>query len=444
MLLLSLALVTAVQAAAPDRVAWVGSSGLSAPADLSVSPDGLAVVFADDSNGLIGVLDLRTWTVSTVSLGTASCSGGRGAAAWDDGTHIQIYTGCQEGTVAHATLSNGTLVPANDSVDIGDGPVLGLLQADDILYVLTQGADGTGAPIMHTIDPTTGTVDGEADFPVTLGHNGYVDMEVAGNYVVVLHGGDNLSKVYRPMGASTIETNGLGSLQGADLVVSSSGNEVFAGGGSEVARYALGDNFWYGSLGSGDGLQDVDALGLDEADDLMLVADGGAQVLKLFSWTANTDTVGNVVQDSFDYPTNGATVSEVVSTDTYTIAGTMGGEFWVMTAAPWVDIDESAPQLGGERGQRPTHVHQRRGWPGSARTACRMNTRPHSGDGSGCRSPMCSAPWRQSGWPMPQSRPVPAFWSRLRSATRKKRAAVGSWQRETSCSASPRTAPTNT
>jgi|GEM_PF-863360 len=340
MLILPLALAFAApaRALAPDRVAWVTAPGLTGATDLSISPDGLSLLLADPGGGAMGVLDLRSWKLSTV----APCGGATGAAAWDNGGTVQVYAGCEDGTVTWATLGDGDLSLSGEVIDVADGPVLGIVQDADILYVVTDPVDGSN-PTLHSIDPTTGTIDGVSSMPLVLGHSGFVDMELAGTYLVVLHGGDNLSKVYLTAPSSSGETNSLGTLTGRDLVVSSSGNVVFAGGGSAVGRFALGDNSWYATLGTGDGLEDVDGLGLLETDGLMLVADGGAQLLKTFLWTANAETVGNVVQDGFDYPTVAATVAEVVTTGDYTIAGTAEGELWVLTAAPWVEVTEVKP-----------------------------------------------------------------------------------------------------
>lgn len=327
------------RALAPDRVAWT-TTELSQATDLVLAPDGLSVVMADPSAGALGVLDLRSWSVRTAS----TCAGSVGAAPWTVDDEVRVYTGCEDGTVTWATLSDGDLSPSGQSVDVAGGPVLGLLWLDGLLYVLTEPDDG-GNPTLHVYDPDSDAVDAIDGYPSTLGHSGYQDMEENGSYLLVLHGSDNLSKVSPSTGSSVVEQAALGVLDGQDLVTQAEGTSVYGAGGAAFAWFDLSENDWSLYLDSSDGLDEVEAVCLLEEEELLVLADAGEGALLLFEYFGSTNGVGDDEVDRLAYPEGQAGVSEIVSADGFVVAGTDQGALWVMTGGPWVEVQSWTPDV---------------------------------------------------------------------------------------------------
>ncbi|RME20586.1 MAG: hypothetical protein D6798_20130 [Deltaproteobacteria bacterium] len=345
LVLVALALLRApaARAGVPDRVAASIDATSGAPWDLAPGPDALALVFVDTEAGLLGTLDLRSWEVETVS----ACSGAMGVAFWDDGSEVHVYTGCGDGSVATTTLVDGHLGSVETAFEVGDGAVLGVVGDGSLLYVLTDPDDGS-YPTLHSVDPDGGTVDGVGGFPVTTSSSGFEDIALSGGTAFVLHGGDNLSKVTLSSGSLASESGSLSSLEGRDLVISSTGGSILAGGGSTVARFNTGDNGWDLQITSGDGLSEVDALGLLEQDGMLAVADEGLHSTLWFTWDSSTGVTGNIVQDELPWPTTDTAVTEMaVVLDDYLVAGTEDGSLWVATDRPWVDITATDPTVAG-------------------------------------------------------------------------------------------------
>jgi hypothetical protein len=334
--------------ASPDRVAWIGpsstgSSLLSETQDLVVAPDGFTVLLADPSGGSLAALDTRSWDLDQVDL----CEGTRGVGPWNDGSETRVYVGCADGLVRWATLEDGLLSSAESSIDIGAGEVLGLLVVEGLLYVLTEDPDG-GYPSLHVVDPLTAEVDGVSGYPSTMARDGFVDMESNGTYLLVLHGSDNLSKVDISTGSVSSETNSLGSLDGQDLVAREDGGAFFAAGGPAVAWYDLSGNDWSLSLDSSDGLDEVDSICLLEESEELLVADGGASAFSIYEFFSASSTFGDEVLTRFDYGSAGETVSEMVRLADKVVIGTRGGELWVATGGPWVEVSAVTPSEAGQ------------------------------------------------------------------------------------------------
>ena len=330
---------SAALALGPDRVAWT-STELSQTTDLVLAPDGRTVLMADPSAGALAALDLRSWSVRT----STTCAGAVGAAPLEVDGEVRVYTGCEDGTVTWATLEDGDLASSGESIDVADGPVLGLLLLDELLYVLTEPDDGSN-PSLHVVDPGDSTVDGVDGYPSTLGHSDYQDMEHNDSYLLVLHGSDNMSKVSPATGSSVVEQAALGVLDGQDLVTQAEGSYVYGAGGPAFAWFDLSENDWSLYLDSSDGLSEVESVCLLEEDELLVLADGGEGALLVFDYYGSTNGVGDEVVDRLDYPEGGGAVSEMVAVDGFVVAGTDDGGLWVMTGGPWVEVSSWTPDV---------------------------------------------------------------------------------------------------
>lgn len=332
--------------AAPDRVAHVlpasSSGGLSSSQDLVLAPDGTTVLLADPVQGQLAALDTRTWELDRLAL----CDGARGAAPYHDGAAQRVFVGCGDGRLRLATLEEGWLSDAGESVEVAEGAVLAVQVVDGQVFALAE--DGSGGLDVHRYDPESGALDSLSGFPSALSQSGAVDMESNGTWLFVLHGSDNLSKLDVSTGAVVIAQNGLSSLNGEDLVAVQDGGPVFAAGGAAVAWFDLSGNDWSLYLSGEDGLEGVEALCLLPGDGRLLLADGLREELLLYEYDTSSHTFGDELLEAIPYGSSGASVSEAVLLDPQLILGTDAGELWIATRGPWVDLVSLSPEAAAD------------------------------------------------------------------------------------------------
>ncbi len=326
--------------AAELRVADVMSVG-TAVTEVVPTGDGRWVGALEQGSGEIRILD--TWTWSEVGITPCGSAGVGGLALYegDDGT-LRFYAGCGDGSLAWAEWDGAAWLGGDAPVALDSGPVRGLAVYDGVVYAVTDPADGEGNPEIHTYDIASEAVDGIDGFPSTLGLSGYADCAVAGSVLIVSTGGDRVSKVDLTTGNATQPTTVVGAADLTDvLTVPSSGRIFMAGGGSGVIEYQTGANLTSISIGTDDGLVDVTALGLDPDESLLTVADASLGELLLFGYDGGPSSVET---DAAAFPEEGVgEVTEIAGLDGYAVAGTDGGDLWILTDRPWVEAGGPSP-----------------------------------------------------------------------------------------------------
>jgi MYXO-CTERM domain-containing protein len=121
-------------------------------------------------------------------------------------------------------------------------------------------------------------------------------------------------------------------------------NLLVAGGSAGVLSYETSANRLISWLNDDEGVDSATALALDLSGGVFLVADGSAsQFLRYVASTSTGLPSGDVV-DTLSYPSAGGDVTEFGVIDGYVIAGTSGGDIWVLTDRPWVEADSPKPK----------------------------------------------------------------------------------------------------
>lgn len=327
-------------ATVPEKVSWTSAVGTSVP-DLQASSDGRWVALLEEGSGEVRFLDTWSWSVEQAN---APCVDAKvtAQALWEDDTELRLYVGCSDSTVRWLSLVAGDWTSSDESVELDGGEVLGMAESNGAVIIVAAQADEGGNPMVHHLDPTDGGLDETGGYPETLGYNGFVDLAATDAYVVVAHGGDNVSKIDVATGSPTVNAMGQSSLDAVDVILTDSGTFLISGG-QAVVDLELSTNDLALAIDSGDGIEDVGAGIVTDDGDSFLLADGGRGEFLLFTMGASSGLPGDEEQDSFAFPdaSSGALVRELVSVGEHLVAGTESGEVWVLGAAPWVEASVS-------------------------------------------------------------------------------------------------------
>lgn len=315
-----IALWAAVALAAPDRLAWSGPVG-GVLEDVAVSPDGAWAATVDVSGPVLWLLDTGSWTTTAVS---ALCDGAAGVVLTAEGEGTVAWVGCEDGTVDRFDIAaDGTVLRTEAAVDLGDGAVLGLEADEEALYAVLDADGGLEVTAVGLDDAATGT-----GFPVSLIQTGYADLTVTGTTLVVLHGGDDLTRVDTTAGGVA---NPAEAQVGRDFVDAYpyAGVAVWAADAEtgSALRFNLTDNTWQLLLIAV--ADTVRAVALDDAAGWLALATG-EEVLVYPA--ANGSPAG----DAEAVPGVPGLV-ELAVLDGYLLGVDDDAAFQVLTDRPWVD-----------------------------------------------------------------------------------------------------------
>lgn len=328
-----LLLLLSLQAfAAPDHVAATWSIGSELGA-LAVSADGRWIATIETSSDELRVLDTLTWSADT--LDAAPCDGLAGLTGVEVAGAQRFYVGCSDGTVRWAEVSDDGIDVSTDEISVGSEAIIGLVAGDETIFALEDGEDSRQ---LHVITVSDGTVDDGGYYPVEVVQEGYYDLLWTGVDVIVLHGGDNVSLVVGSSGTLSAPErawSGADCLQGA---IGSGPSALFACSDAGVLRYVTTlSSGWAAALTTSDGLDTPNAIAIDESDSddpYVIVGDDGEAVV--YAYDSSTGYPDDSALETIDL--DGASLSRLVSTGGYAVASTPGGELWVLTDRPWVEI----------------------------------------------------------------------------------------------------------
>jgi len=317
--------------AAPDHVAATYALGSQLGA-LAVSADGRWIATIEGASDELRVLDTLTWSAST--LDAAPCSGLAGLASVEIAGAQRFYVGCDDGTLRWAEVSEDGIDVATDAIPVGSDAIIGLVASDDTIWALEDGEDYRQ---LHVLDAASDSVDDGEDYPVEVVQEGYEDLLWTGVDVIVVHGGDNVSLVVGSSGALSAPERAYSGAECTRGAVGTGPSALFACGEAGVLRYVTTSSAWAAALTTADGLSSPNAIAIDESngdDPYVIVGDDG-EVL-VYAYDSTTGYPDDSALETIDL--DGASLSRLVSTDGYAVASTPGGELWVLTDRPWLEI----------------------------------------------------------------------------------------------------------
>ena len=283
------------------------------------------------------LLSTKDWSLSGVApCGTFSASG------VDVSSDGDLYIGCSDGSISMYDTALQTNAFALEEAS----SVLSINIKEKQLYALAEQESG-GNPRLHHIDLST-QIESTGSFPSTLGYSSYKDSEIVSNFLIVSHGGNNLSKVDLSSGSPTRDDQGPTSPTYSDVLRDvSAANALVAGGTGGVVLFQLSSNNTQLSL-SGNDWGEVTALAAGEGS--LWIADEQSNSIKEVSYTMGSAAPGNEILQ--EVALNGITSSvlEMADLGEYLVFVTDGGDYGVITDNPWVTatMSDTATLMTGD------------------------------------------------------------------------------------------------
>jgi len=321
-------------AAPPDRSPAEFALGSGDVDQVIVSADGRLT--GAIANSTLYLLDMDDWSVQHV----APCTVTSAVLEWWATDVHYLWVGCSDGGVRVHLWEGGDLSVVESEgepvvFDLGEDPVLGVWwwAAGDLMYGLTE--DGDGILQLHTIDTVTGDVDQETGFPTTLVQKDFVEGVTTTSYLVLFHGGDNVTQL--SFGASTPIINTTPSPYSPTDFAPSIRDTVYGGAHNAIAEYLPSTRVFNAFLTGVGAVEAIGASTLSDDEWLVVVDETGAT-----SWELSSGTVvGTEPVHSFD--PGDSLVDIAVARWGYAFAGTTDGGLRVLTANPWVSDLTATP-----------------------------------------------------------------------------------------------------
>ena len=344
-----LLLLASIAFAAEPRVAWTSEEGTGVT-DLSVAGSADRYVgFVESGSGGVRVLDTATWEVTVL----APCSGDRATAVGaSDTVSGRLFVGCDDGTLTWialgtdgAALSGATLTGSTD-------PIRGVAAVEGVLVALAGPLDGGSYQLLSAATPSNLVSGDSLDAGISFTGVGFEDLGVSGGWAIVSQGESFAGRV-APAGGGYVPNNSAVGANDLTDVLDTTGpggdvNALLADPTNGVMSFNLNTLDVLPVLASTSGVESPTALAL--FDGQLLIADADRDAFLTFSYNSSTGLPGNAEQDAAAFPSAGGAVLELVASGGYAVAGTSGGELWVYTDRPWVDIssDTDDPVTEGD------------------------------------------------------------------------------------------------
>jgi hypothetical protein len=329
--------VLAAAQATPDRLAV--SMDLDSPVDRFAQSTADDFVAFLDNAGDLNVLDMRSWSLASIR---PSCTAKDIALFKADDDTITLYGACSDGSLAIFVVNDdGSLSvhePGSVVLDESDG-LLGLVAGQYELWAASDDDVGVG---LH--DYTPATESGNVYGPYTTGLSGFKMLVVQGDDLIIVHGGDNLTKVDMMTGAAVQNQENLSGRSFVDAASDGDNLLYLMDSGGAVVRFVNSTNDYQVVLNESDGLETCTAIALQPKNDdaYIAVAESSADEIYLFPLDVSSFIVGDTPEVSFA----AGNVNALLATEAVLFAGTSSLDLY--SAAPWVEITTAPSGVVGE------------------------------------------------------------------------------------------------
>jgi hypothetical protein len=320
-----MALVTAQ--ATPDRLA--NSMELDSPVDrFAQSAVDDFVAYLDNSGGL-NVLDMRSWSLDSVS---PSCAAKDIALFKEDDGTVTLYGACSDGSLAIFEVNEDGSLSVHEPGTVVLDETEGLLGVVAGQYELWAASDDTVGVGLHDYTPATETANVYG--PYTTGLSGFEMLVVQADDLIIIHGGDNLTKVGMMTGAAVQNQENLSGRSFVDAASDGDNLLYLMDSGGAVVRFISSTNDYQVVLNESDGLETCSAIALQpqNEDAYIAVAESSANEIRLFP----LDVSNSIVSDTPVVSFSADNVNALFATESTLFAGTATLDIY--SAAPWVEI----------------------------------------------------------------------------------------------------------
>lgn len=335
----------------PDRQTGKVDVGANDIERFAVSTDGRWVGGRDKGTKALFVIDVEDWSV----LSAAPCDV-TGVAFGASGDDVDLWVGCEDGFLGLYTVDGGAIVAQTDeggaaiSIDVGLGEALQgvwLYEADgDTTLVMASWSGADTDPVgIHVLDPDDARDGGVAVKTGDTAAPKFREGVLTGNYIVIAHGGEDMSTVVLPGGSPLAFP--ITATQPVDIAPGSAGFAFGVDDTGVLGRYSAFDGTFPTLL---TGLLEPQAIAanvsVDGTDDWIVVY--GADV-RIFTFTQGVLDAEPLYVFPID-DEDGSTVQDAVVSDGYVFGGGEGGKVKIASARPWVYPDRLFMAAVGDPG----------------------------------------------------------------------------------------------
>ena len=337
MIPLLLALITAE--ATPSRLA--NSMELDSTVQrFAQSGAGDFLAFMEDS-GALNVLDTRSWSLTSV---TPTCTTRDLAIFKGDDDKVTLYGACSDGSLTIYDVNTDGSLSAHDPdlvvLDETDG-LMGLVAGEYELWAASDDDVGVG---LHDYTPSTELAN--VFGPYTTGLSGFEMLVAQGDSLIILHGGDNLTKVGMTTGAAVQNQENLSGRSFIDAASDGDNLLYLLDSGGAVVRFISSTNEYQVVLNESDDLETCDAITMQSQNEDAYIALAESTVNEIRLYPLDTGTA--VVSDTPVVSFSAGDVNALFATESVLLAGTATLDIYA--AGPWVEITAAPSNVvgGGE------------------------------------------------------------------------------------------------
>ncbi|MDP2315941.1 MAG: hypothetical protein Q8P41_23800 [Pseudomonadota bacterium] len=320
-------LLASVALASPDRLAATFDVGTTVT-DIVLSPDGGWIAWNDAGAGTFTLLNTGTFESTILS----ACPGARGVAAKGDAlTGWTFFAGCSDGTVAVVEVTiEGDISLRDAPLVLGSGPVFGVETSGTEVYAVVD--DPTDGAVVAAVTVLDGlAVEG---FPVQLSSDTIEDTVLLDDYLLVSHGGDEVSKVILSTQTALLPQSSLGGRVLLDGFPYPDGSDVYyADESGGLVRFEISENDYVASLTNV--AEAVTAVAIQASEGWMLLGAGGDALRYSFD--------GGLPGTLEETIVGAANLTELVALEGYAFGTTSDGTVLVLTDRPWVTLEPVTP-----------------------------------------------------------------------------------------------------
>ena len=299
--------------------------------EVAVNSDQTMIALLQSAEGQVHLMSESDWEVITID----PCSSGAGGIAFDSSDIL--YVGCNASGIVSIDTTNDNEISTN-AIAVAADEFYSLAMYDDNLYVLAENPDG-GNPRVHLVDLNTGS-ESTGSFPTTLSYSSTSDFEVVGSYLIVSHGGTNLTKIDPSSGGVARDEDGPTTGTMTDILPdTSASNALVAAGSAGVMRFLLSSNDTQFAAAGAD-LDDATALMV--LNDELWVADADSDSLKSFEYDVSASTMGTETLSEISLGWN-ENVQEMSVLGGYLVVASDSGSLSIVGSGPWVEGGSVSP-----------------------------------------------------------------------------------------------------
>ncbi len=333
-------LIPSAFALPPDRQTGKVDVGSNDVERFAVSSDGRWVGGRDKGTKDLFVIDVEDWSV----LSAAPCDVS-GVAFAPDGVDVDVWVACEDGFLLLFGVDDGALVAQEDnegaaiSIDVGEGTgLVGVWLYDNstasTLVLASWDLADTSPVGIYTLD-SGGAKAGS--LPVKTSDTASAKFQegvVAGSYLIIAHGGEDMSAVSLPAGAAIAFP--ISAIQPVDIAAGGAGFAYGVDDSGVLGRYSAYDGDFPTLLTGLPSPQAVAAnISDDGTDDWLVVYGDDVQIFSFNQYILDTEPLHVFPIEDED----GSTVQDAVVSDGYVFGGGEGGKVKVASARPWVYPD---------------------------------------------------------------------------------------------------------